>query len=211
MREDVQNMKIYGYCRVSTSDQNEDRQLVAMHELNIPAGRIFVDKQSGKDFDRPMYKQMVKKMQPGDLLYILSIDRLGRNYEEIQNQWRILTKEMSIDICVLDMETLDTRCEKTLVGTLIADLTLQLLSFVAQKEREAIRKRQAQGIAVARAKGIRFGRPEIKIPDNFGTLIRQWEEKQVPLGQILKQCGMGRSTFYQRVRQYKLLNSQNKR
>ena len=203
-------MKTYGYCRVSSTDQNEDRQLVAMQELNIPQRQIFIDKQSGKDFDRPMYKKMVQKLQAGDLLYILSIDRLGRNYEEIQNQWRILTKEMGVDICVLDMETLDTRCEKTLVGTLIADLTLQLLSFVAQNEREAIHKRQAQGIAAAQAKGIRFGRPTLKMPENFGTLIRQWEKKQVPLEQILKQCGMGRSTFYQRVQLYKLMQSQKK-
>jgi len=203
-------MKTYGYCRVSSTDQNEDRQLIAMQELNIPQGRIFVDKQSGKDFERPMYKEMVKKLKSGDLLYILSIDRLGRNYEEIQNQWRILTKEKGIDICVIDMETLDTRSEKTLVGTLIADLTLQLLSFVAQNERESIHKRQAQGIAAAQAKGVRFGRPPIEMPDNFGLLIKLWEKKQVPLEQILKQCGMGRSTFYQRVQLYKLMQSKKK-
>ncbi|MCL2671186.1 MAG: recombinase family protein [Clostridiales bacterium] len=203
-------MKTYGYCRVSSTDQNEDRQLIAMQELNIPQGRIFVDKQSGKDFERPMYKKLVEKLQAGDLLYVMSIDRLGRNYEEIQNQWRMLTKEMGVDICVLDMDTLDTRCEKTLVGTLIADLTLQLLSFVAQNERESIHKRQAQGIAAAQAKGVRFGRPPIEMPNNFGTLIKQWEKKQVPLEEILKQCGMRRSTFYQRVQLYKLMQSKKK-
>jgi len=203
-------MKTYGYCRVSSTDQNEDRQLIVMQELNIPHGQIFIDKQSGKDFERPMYKTLVKKLKAGDLLYVLSIDRLGRNYEEIQNQWRILTKEKGVDICVIDMETLDTRSEKTLVGTLIADLTLQLLSFVAQNERESIHKRQAQGIAAAQARGVRFGRPPIEMPDNFGTLIKQWEKKQVPLEQILKQCGMGRSTFYQRVQLYKLLYMKKK-
>lgn len=145
---------IYGYVRVSSTDQNEDRQLVAMLEKNIPQRNIYIDKQSGKDFERPQYKKLVKKLREGDLLYILSIDRLGRNYEDIQKQWRILTKDIGVDICVIDMPLLDTRNGKDLMGTFIADLVLQILSFVAQSERENIKKRQAQGIAAAKAKGV---------------------------------------------------------
>ena len=149
--------KIYGYVRVSSIDQNEDRQMLALNKVNVPAKNIYMDKLSGKDFNRPQYKKMVRKLKQGDLLYILSIDRLGRNYEEIQNQWRILTKEIGIDICVLDMPLLDTRNGKDLMGTFIADLVLQILSFVAQSERENIKKRQQEGIAAAKAKG---GMPE---------------------------------------------------
>ena len=147
----------YGYIRVSSTDQNEDRQLIAMRARAVPDKHIFVDKQSGKDFDRPQYKALVKKLQPGDLLYILSIDRLGRNYEEIQHQWRILTREIGADICVIDMPLLDTRNGKDLMGTFIADLVLQILSFVAQNGRENIKKRQAEGISAAKARGVRFG------------------------------------------------------
>ena len=149
--------KIYGYVRVSSTDQNEDRQMIALNIVNVPAKNIYMDKLSGKDFNRPQYKKMVRKLKPRDLLYILSIDRLGRNYEEIQNQWRILTKEIGIDICVLDMPLLDTRNGKDLMGTFIADLVLQILSFVAQSERENIKKRQQEGIAAAKAKGVKFG------------------------------------------------------
>lgn len=145
--------KIYGYVRVSSVDQNEERQMIAMSDNNVPKGNIYIDKQSGKDFNRPQYKKLVKKLKAGDLLYILSIDRLGRNYEDIQKQWRILTKDIGIDICVIDMPLLDTRNGKDLMGTFIADLVLQILSFVAQNERENIKKRQAQGIAAAKAKG----------------------------------------------------------
>ena len=148
-----------------------------MAELKIPTKNLYIDKQSGKDFDRPNYKRLVKKLRPGDVLYILSIDRLGRNYEEIQNQWRILTKDKGVDICVIDMPLLDTRRGKDLMGTFIADLVLQILSFVAQSERENIRKRQAEGIAAAKAKGIKFGRPEIAMPENFGEIVRRWEKK----------------------------------
>ena len=162
---------IYGYVRVSSVDQNEDRQLIAMNQLNVPEKNIYIDKQSGKDFERPEYKKLVKKIKEGDLLYILSIDRLGRNYDEIQKQWRILTKEIGIDICVIDMPLLDTRNGKDLMGTFIADLVLQILSFVAQNERENIKKRQAQGIAAARAKGVKFGRPEVPMPNNFGVYL----------------------------------------
>ena len=136
--------KIYGYVRVSSTDQNEDRQMMALNKVNVPEKNIYMDKLSGKDFNRPQYKKLVRKLKPGDLLYILSIDRLGRNYEEIQNQWRVLTKEIGIDICVLDMPLLDTRNGKDLMGTFIADLVLQILSFVAQSERENIRKRQQE-------------------------------------------------------------------
>ena len=149
---------VFGYIRVSSTDQNEDRQRIAMQKKGIEAKNLYIDKQSGKDFQRPRYRQMVRRLKPGDLLYVLSIDRLGRNYEEIQNQWRILTKEKGVDICVIDMPLLDTRRGKDLMGTFIADLVLQILSFVAQNERENIRKRQAEGIAAAKARGVKFGR-----------------------------------------------------
>lgn len=170
--------KVYGYVRVSSTDQNEDRQLVAMSENNVLQRNIYIDKQSGKDFEIPQYKRLLKRLKSGDLLYILSIDRLGRNYEEIQNQWRILTKDIGIDICVLDMPLLDTRNGRDLMGTFIADLVLQILSFVAQSERENIKKRQAQGIADAKAKGVRFGRPENPAPDNFDKIINDWDKRK---------------------------------
>lgn len=196
---------IYGYIRVSSTDQNEDRQLIALTEIGVPEKNIFMDKQSGKNFDRPQYQKLVKKLKSGDLLYILSIDRLGRNYEEIQNQWRILTKEKGVDICVLDMPLLDTRQGKDLMGTFIADLVLQILSFVAQSERENIRKRQEQGIAAAKAKGVRFGRPEKPVPDNFGKLVSDWEKKKVSFEDTLKLCNMSEATFYRKLREYRLL------
>jgi len=195
-------MNVYGYIRVSATDQNENRQLDAMTKLNIPNLKIFIDKQSGKSFDRPEYTRLIKKLRAGDLLYIMSIDRLGRNYEEIQNQWRIITKERGVDIVVLDMPLLDTRQGKDLMGTFIADLVLQILSFVAQSERETIRKRQAEGIAAAKMRGVRFGRPPLTLPENFGAIVKQWERKQISLEQALMQCNMGRSTFFQRVREH---------
>jgi len=198
-------MSIYGYCRVSGADQHEYRQLDAMQNLKVHETKLFVDKQSGKDFDRVEYKRMVKKLQPGDLLYVLSIDRLGRNYEEIQNQWRILTKEKGIDIVVLDMELLDTRREKDLLGTFIADLVLQVLSFVSQSERENIKKRQIQGIAAARARGIRFGRPIKKPPENFGELVRQWERGKLTIGDLLARTGLKEATFYRRLRELRIM------
>ncbi len=197
---------VYGYVRVSSIDQNEDRQLVVMDENNVPKGNVYIDKQSGKDFERPQYKKLVKKLKAGDLLYILSIDRLGRNYEDIQKQWRILTKEIGIDICVIDMPLLDTRNGKDLMGTFIADLVLQILSFVAQSERENIKKRQAQGIAAAKAKGVKFGRPEIAIPDDFGKLIKQWEKKQIYIDELLSLCNMSEATFYRKLREYRLIH-----
>lgn len=203
-------MKIYGYVRVSSTDQNEDRQMVALRDVPIPEKNIFMDKQSGKDFERPNYKKLVKKLKAGDLLYILSIDRLGRNYEEIQSQWRLLTKEIGIDICVLDMPLLDTRNGKDLMGTFIADLVLQILSFVAQSERENIRKRQAEGIAAAKAKGVKFGRPEKEVPENFGKIVKEWEQKRLSFSEALKHCGMSEATFYRRLREYRLLNGRKK-
>lgn len=197
-------MNTYGYVRVSSIDQNEDRQLIVMDENNVPKGNVYIDKQSGKDFERPQYKKLVKKVKEGDLLYILSIDRLGRNYEDIQKQWRILTKDIGIDICVIDMPLLDTRNGKDLMGTFIADLVLQILSFVAQNERENIKKRQAQGIAAAKAKGVKFGRPELSLPLEFGELIKKWEKKQVSLDELLAICKMSEATFYRRLREYRM-------
>ena len=195
---------MYGYIRVSSTDQNEDRQLIALTEHGVAKENIFADKQSGKDFNRPQYRLMTNLLRPGDLLVILSIDRLGRNYEEIQRQWQILTREIGIDICVIDMPLLDTRNGKDLLGTFIADLVLQILSFVAQSERESIKKRQAQGIAAAKAKGVRFGRPEIKVPENFGMLVNAWEAEQISLEYLLKRCGMSKATFYRRLREYRI-------
>jgi len=200
----------YGYIRVSSADQNEDRQLVAMQGLGIPDERIFMDKQSGKDFNRPSYQELAGLLVEGDLLYIKSIDRLGRNYEEIQNQWRILTKEMGVDVAVIDMPLLDTRLNKDLMGTFIADLVLQILSFVAQSERESIRKRQAEGIAAAKARGVVFGRPEKEMPGNFGRLVKSWERREIKTAEMLKACGIGRTTLYAKVKEYKLLSREKK-
>ncbi len=194
---------IYGYVRVSSTDQNEDRQLIAMQEKKVPGENIFVDKQSGKDFDRPKYKELKQTLKAGDLLYILSIDRLGRNYENIQKQWRILTKEIGIDICVIDMPLLDTRNGKDLMGTFIADLVLQILSFVAQNERENIKKRQSAGIAAAKARGVKFGRPKKDLPQDFSEILRAWEEKQLASSEILKQYNISESTFYRRLREHR--------
>ena len=197
-------MNIYGYIRVSSTDQNEDRQLLALNQKNIEKKKIYIDKQSGKDFNRPSYKRLIRKLDKGDLLYILSIDRLGRNYEEIQNQWRVITKEIGADICVIDMPLLDTRRGKDLMGTFIADLVLQILSFVAQSERENIKKRQAQGISAAKARGVRFGRPEKELPEDFPAIVKKWETKQITFSEVLKQCEMSESTFYRRLREYRL-------
>ena len=189
-------MEIYGYIRVSTKEQNEDRQLTAMQGLDIPEQNIFMDKQSGKDFERPQYKRLVKRLKPDDLLYIKSIDRLGRDYEEIQNQWRILTKEKRIDIVVLDMPLLDTRRGKDLVGTFLSDVVLQVLSFVAENEHTNIRQRQAEGIAAAKARGVKFGRPSIPLPENFYQIHQNWREKKMTLQQAASACAMPVGTFY---------------
>ena len=170
--------KIYGYIRVSSKDQNEERQMIALRYMGLEKKNIYIDRQSGKDFERPQYKRLMKKLKAGGLIYIHSIDRLGRNYKEIQNQWRILTKDKEINICVMDMPLLDTRQGKDLLGTFIADLVLQILSFVAQNERDYIRKRRAEGIAAAKAKGIRFGRPQKPVPDNFNEVHKAWRAKK---------------------------------
>ena len=196
----------YGYIRVSSLDQNEDRQLIAMKEKLVPAGNLFIDKQSGKDFERPQYKEMVRKLEAGDLLYILSIDRLGRNYEEIQRQWRILTKEIKIDISVIDMPLLDTRNGKDLMGTFIADLVLQILSFVAESERNNIKKRQAEGIAAARARGVHLGRPIKEAPKDFPEIVKAWEKGEITLAEALKRSNMGQTSFYRRRREYNLVH-----
>lgn len=197
--------EIYGYVRVTSIDQNEERQTVELSKRNVLPKNIYIDKQSGKSFERQQYKKLVRKLKQGDLLYILSIDRLGRNYLEIQEQWRILTKEKGIDICIIDMPLLDTRNGKDLTGIFIADLVSQILSFVAQNERENIRKRQAQGIAVAKAQGVKFGRPEIMLPENFGEFVREWEKKRLPLSEVLNVCKISEATFYRKLREYRLL------
>lgn len=188
--------KIYGYVRVSSHEQNEDRQLIAMDSKGVPERNIFTDKQSGKDFERPEYKRLVKKLRPGDLLYIKSIDRLGRNYKEIQEQWHMLTKERFIDLCVIDMPLLDTRVAKDLMGTFISDLVLQILSFVAESERENIRQRQAEGIAAAKARGVHFGRPPQSLPEGFAELCRAWRQKEITLREAAEACGLPKSTFF---------------
>lgn len=193
---------IYGYVRVSTKEQNEERQLIALHEVGVLQKNIYMDKQSGKDFNRPQYKKLLKKIKPGDLLYIKSIDRLGRNYEEIQNQWRIITKEKNADIYVIDMPLLDTRRGKDLLGTFISDLVLQLLSFVAENERTNIKQRQAEGIAAAKAKGIRFGRPPKPLPDNFHEAYQRWKQGEITGTAAAKECGMPLSTFRYRAEIY---------
>ena len=187
----------YGYIRVSSKDQNEDRQQIALELQGVD--RIFMDKQSGKDFDRPEYKKMVRKLHAGDVLYVLSIDRLGRNYEEIQEQWRYLTKEKRVDIVVLDMPLLDTRQGKDLMGTFIADLVLQILSFVAQSERENIKKRQAEGIAAAKARGMKFGRPAKPLPENFQKVFFKWKNGEITGTEAAENCNMPLSTFRYRA------------
>ena len=194
--------KIYGYIRVSSKDQNEDRQLIALHGKGVKDDHIYIDKKSGKDFNHPQYKKLVKKLKPGDLLMIQSIDRLGRNYEKVQNQWRVLTKEKEVDICVIDMPLLDTRQGKDLMGTFIADLVLQILSFVAQNEREYIRKRQAEGIAAAKAKGVKFGRKPIPLPENFYEVHQAWRSKKPTLKQAASACNMPVGTFYGKARKF---------
>lgn len=200
-------MQIYGYVRVSSSDQNEERQIIELSKRGVVLKNIYIDKQSGKNFDRPQYIKLVKKLKHGDLLYILSIDRLGRNYLEIQEQWRVLTKDKGVDICIIDMPLLDTRKGKDLMGTFIADLVLQILSFVAQNERENIKKRQAQGIAAAKARGVKFGRPEIIPPDNFEQLIEDWRNKKISMTEVLRISKMSEATFYRKLKKHKNINS----
>ena len=185
----------YGYIRVSSRDQNEDRQKIAMHEFGVPADCVFMDKQSGKDFDRPGYRQLMRKLKPDDTLVIKSIDRLGRNYEEILDQWRFITKEKRVAIVVLDMPLLDTRQGRDLTGTLIADIVLQLLSYVAQTEREFIRQRQAEGIAAAKARGVRFGRRPLNRPADFETVRTEWQDGHLSARRAAERLGITHRTF----------------
>ena len=196
------SQSIYGYIRVSSRDQNEDRQLIAMREIDVPEKNIYTDKQSGKDFERPQYKKLVRKLKRDDLLYIKSIDRLGRNYEEIQNQWRFLTKDKGVDICVIDMPLLDTRRGKDLVGTFLSDIVLQVLSFVAENERVNIRQRQAEGIAAAKARGVRFGRPPRPLPENYHSAYQRWKAGKITGTAAAAECGMPLSTFRYRAAIY---------
>ena len=195
--------KTYGYIRVSSTDQNESRQRIALEQQGIPPGHIFMDKMSGNDFQRPQYQAMLKKLRPGDQLCVTSIGRLGRNYEEILEQWRVLTKEKRVDILVLDMPLLDTRRDKNLLGTFIADLVLQVLSFVAQNERENIRSRQAQGIAAAKQRGVRFGHNPRPLPPNFPETYTLWKENAISTSEAAKRTGMARSTFRIRAESFK--------
>lgn len=194
--------KTYGYVRVSSKEQNEDRQLIALSNVGVPHNRIYIDKQSGKDFDRPQYKKLLRKLDVNSLLYIKSIDRLGRNYEEVTEQWRIITKEKGADIAVIDMPLLDTRRGKDLMGTFLSDIVLQVLSFVAENERDNIRQRQEEGIAAAKARGIKFGRPELPLPDNFMQVQRDWRNRKISLDKAAELCEMPRGTFYNKARKY---------
>ena len=193
----------YGYARVSTKEQKEDRQIFALTEMQLPLSNIYVDKQSGKDFNRPMYKRLMKRLKEGDLLYIKSIDRLGRNYEEILEQWRVLTREKKIDIVVLDMPLLDTRRGKDLMGTFLSDIVLQVLSFVAENERKNIRERQKEGIEAARQRGVRFGRPPKTLPDNFEQMSQSWLDGEMSSKKAAELCGMPLTSFRRRSGQKK--------
>ena len=190
----------YGYIRVSATDQNLDRQLIALKNAGVETKRIFVDKLSGKDFNRPNYKRLIKRLKRGDLLYIVSIDRLGRNYTEIQEQWRMLIHDKQVDICVLDMPLLDTRRGKDLMGTFLGDIVLQVLSFVAENERSNIRRRQAEGIAAAKARGVRLGRPPKPLPKSFFLAVERWKKGELSGKQAAEACSMPVSSFYYRAK-----------
>ena len=194
---------IYGYIRVSTKEQNEDRHLIALNEYNVPEKNIYMDKQSGKDFDRKQYKRMLKHIKENDLIIIKSIDRLGRNYSEILEQWRIITKIKKADIFVIDMPILDTRRGKDLMGTFLSDIVLQVLSFVAESERDNIKQRQAEGIAAAKAKGVKFGRPPKELPPNFMLVYKKWINKELSIEEAAKACNMPTTTFFYRARKFK--------
>ena len=202
--------KTYAYARVSTLQQNEDRQIIALTEFGVEKKNIYIDKQSGKDFNRPRYQKLVRRLKKDDLLVIMSIDRLGRNYEEILEQWRILTKEKGIDIVVVDMPLLDTRTCKDLLGTFISDMVLQLLSFVAENERKSIKERQRQGIEAAKARGVRFGRPEQPLPENFYEVYASWKRGEHTVKTAAIECHMPKSTFFSKARRYEKSTSGNR-
>ena len=198
----MEKQRIYGYARVSARDQKEDRQIIALHEMGVRDKQIYVDKQSGKDFERPQYKKLLRKLDGNSVLFIKSIDRLGRNYADLIEQWRIITKEKGSDIVVLDMPLLDTRKEKSLLGTFISDLVLTLLSYVAENERLNIKQRQAEGIAAAKARGVRFGRPSKPLPNNFHDIRKQWRGKKLTLKQAANACNMPETTFIDKVQRF---------
>jgi len=193
---------VYGYVRVSSKDQNEDRQVITMREMQVPEENIFIDKQSGKDFNRPQYKKLLRRVKEDDLIYIKSIDRLGRNYDEILEQWKVLTKDKRVDLYVIDMPLLDTRREKNLLGTFISDLVLTLLSYVAENERTTIRQRQAEGIAAAKARGVHFGRHPKPLPENFYEVYQKWKMKKISVSEAARLCGMPQTTFFDKAKAY---------
>ena len=195
-------MATYGYIRVSTREQNEDRQVIALHEVGVPEKNIYMDKQSGKDFERTQYKRLLRKLNENSVLYIKSIDRLGRNYGELNEQWRIITKEKKADIVVIDMPLLDTRREKNLLGTFISDVVLALLSYVAENERTNIKQRQAEGLAAAKARGVKFGRPPLPIPQNFYQMHKDWRAGKITIEEAAKACNMCPKTFYSKAVKY---------
>ena len=198
----MEDINIYGYMRVSSKEQNEDRQKIALTEMGVPENNIYMDKQSGKDFERTQYKRLLRKLNENSVLYIKSIDRLGRNYGELNEQWRIITKEKKADIVVIDMPLLDTRREKNLLGTFISDVVLALLSYVAENERTNIKQRQAEGIAAAKARGVKFGRPPLPIPENFYQMHKDWRAGKITIEEAAKACNMCPKTFYSKAVKY---------
>lgn len=198
----MEGLKFYGYMRCSSRDQNEDRQLIALKEMGVPEKQIYMDKQSGKDFDRPQYKRLLRKLDNNSVLFVKSIDRLGRNYADLNEQWRIITKEKGADIVVIDMPILDTRRDKNLLGTFISDIVLALLSYVAENERINIKQRQAEGIAAAKARGVKFGRPPVPLPDNFYEVHKQWRDKKLTLKQAAIACNLAASTFFDKAKEF---------
>ena len=198
----MEEINIYGYMRVSSKEQNEDRQKIALTEMGVPENNIYMDKQSGKDFERTQYKRLLRKLNENSVLYIKSIDRLGRNYGELNEQWRIITKEKKADIVVIDMPLLDTRREKNLLGTFISDVVLALLSYVAENERTNIKQRQAEGIAAAKARGVKFGRPPLPIPENFYQMHKDWRAGKITIDEAAKACNMFPKTFYSKAVKY---------
>lgn len=198
----MEDINIYGYMRVSSKEQNEDRQKIALTEMGVPENNIYMDKQSGKDFERTQYKRLLRKLNENSVLYIKSIDRLGRNYGELNEQWRIITKEKKVDIVVIDMPLLDTRREKNLLGTFISDVVLALLSYVAENERTNIKQRQAEGIAAAKARGVKFGRPPLPIPQNFYQMHKDWRAGKITIEEAAKACNMCPKTFYSKAVKY---------
>ncbi|MBR0434814.1 MAG: recombinase family protein [Lachnospiraceae bacterium] len=201
--------KVYGYARVSTREQNEDRQIIALKEMGVPEDNIFVDKLTGSNFDRPQYKRLLRKLGEDSVLYIKSIDRLGRSYRDLSEQWRIITKDKGSDVVVIDMPILDTRREKNLLGTLISDLVLALLSYVAEAEYRTIHQRQAEGIAAAKARGIRMGRPPKPLPENFQDVYQKWKHKKISISEAAKECGMPKTTFYEKAKVYEKARIKN--